>query len=148
MDTDDLTSIGRILRRYEDRLPAVFALVVVLMVIYGLYLYRLIAMNHEDSVTSFGVFIARILLVSFIGGAPFAVMAWLDPRWRSRHAAEIAIASWVMVFGVFAVVYGAKCPLVAIFLFIPLTFGALVGHNIGTLRHPPTLEEFDEDRAA
>jgi len=147
MDSDDLTSMERVLRRYEDRLPAVITLMAVLTVIYGVYLYRLIAINHEDSVTTASAFIAKIFLVAAIGGAPFAVMAWKDARWRSRHAAEIAIATWVMVFSVFAVVYGAKCPLVAIFLFIPFTFGALVGHNIGTLRHPPTLEEFDEDRA-
>jgi hypothetical protein len=49
------------------------------------------------------------------------------------------------VFGFFAALHGRQCPLIGILLFIPLTFGALAGHAIGTLRHPSAHDEDEEE---
>jgi hypothetical protein len=127
-----------ILEGHRERLLPLSLLVLSLLVIYGIYLGHLIGANatHDPDPIPLGTFLGKVLIVSAIGGAPFAVMAYADAGWHSRNAAQIAVGCWVAVFAFFAARHGAQCPLVAIFLFIPLTFGALAGHAIGALRHP------------
>src|SRR5262249_57551304 len=130
-------------QKHRERLLPLSLLVFSLLVIYGIYLSHLIGVNatHDPEPTTLGAFLGNVLLVSAIAGAPFAIMAYTDKRWRSRHAAEIAVGTWIAVFAFFVARHGGGCPLIAIFLFIPLTFGALAGHAIGTLRHPPVHDE-------
>ena len=139
----------RFLHKHRDRLFPLSLLVVSLVVIYGIYLSHLVGVNasHDPEPTMLRAFLGRVLLVSAIAGTPFAAMAYMDPRWRSRHAAEIAMGTWALVFGFFVARHGGGCPLIAIFLFIPLTFGALAGHAIGTMRHPPQVDEDDDESA-
>jgi hypothetical protein len=127
----------------QGRTLRVGTLVATLVIGYSAYLYWAVIVPSDGTPTTIGALLFKILLIALIAGIPFFVMAWIDPRWRSHHAATIAVAAWLIVFVLFSMKWGAACPKVAIFFFIPLTLGALVGHNIGMFNHPET---FDPDK--
>lgn len=129
----------------EGRTARVAMLVGSLVVVYSVYLYWAIVAPRADSITFSGL-LGRIALIALVGGIPFFVMVWFDPTWRSRHAATITLCTWFVVFMAFALKYDTQCPKIAVFLFIPLTLGALVGHNLGMFRHPETFDREELDK--
>ncbi|QJR15635.1 hypothetical protein [Usitatibacter palustris] len=128
----------------QGRTTRVAMLVGSLVVVYSGYLYWAIVMPPTGSITFSGL-LGRIVLIALVGGIPFFVMVWYDPTWRSRHAATITLCTWFTVFMIFAMIYNTQCPKIAAFLFIPLTLGALVGHNLGMFRHPETFDPQELD---
>jgi hypothetical protein len=120
--------------------------VALLAVLYGLYLRWVITPNPPEHVLTLGGILLRLALLVFMGSVPFFVMAWLDPSWRSKHAAAVAALTWLAVFGAFSITLGAACPAAAAFFFIPFSAGALLGHNVGMFRHPETFDREELDR--
>lgn len=143
-DGDAAESAARLYEAHRGRWPRVFLFVGVLAVMFSLYLYNVVGMTPGDrhTTTTLGRFLLNILLVIAIAAVPFAVMAWFNFGWHSRHAAWIAGITWVGVWTAFSIKWGANCPGAAAFLFIPISIGAVIGHNIGLFGHP---EQFTQD---
>ena len=129
-----------------ERLRRAMWLAGTMAIIDWIYLSRLFsggAAAEDAEPTSLGAFLFRILLIAAIAGVPFAVMKWKDRYWTSKMAANLAMGTWGVVFMAFGTLHYSTCPIAAVFFFIPLTLGALIGHNVGKVAHPDDLDEPD-----
>ena len=146
-DESPAESLQRIADIHRGRWLRVGIFVTILALMDLLYLRWAFAPNAPDHTITFGGIFLRIFVLAAIGSVPFFVMAWLDPVWRSKHAAWIAAGTWIVVFTLFSnSKWGATCPGAAMFFFVPFSIGALVGHNLGMFRHPETFDQEDLDR--
>jgi len=140
-------SLSDLAEVHRGRWLRVSIFVLLLAVMDLVYLRWAFSPNAPDAVLTFGGVFLRIFILAAIGSVPFFVMAWLDPVWRSKHAAWIAAGTWIVVFTLFSnSKWGATCPGAAMFFFVPFSIGALVGHNLGMFRHPETFDQEDLDR--
>ena len=149
-DSDGISrdDVRRAYETHQGRWLRVGVFLAVIAILYWLYLRWVFAPNPDgDNTITFGGIFLRIFVIALIGGLPFFVMAWLDPVWRSKHAAQVSLGTWLVVFTIFSNSrWGLTCPVAAVFFFIPLTLGALAGHNIGMFRHPETFDQEELDR--
>jgi hypothetical protein len=77
-----------------------------------------------------------ILKFVLCAGWPFALIAGIDPDWRSKDAARVAVASYAS-YCVFVLHVGG-CPLCimgVVAMFFPLIFSATVMNAIGSWSH-------------
>ena len=84
-----------------------------------------------------------ILLKHFVFTAwPFALVAGLDPTWRSKDAGNVFLAAYVVanVFW-FRKTGCGFCVFAAAFRVIPFVFCAMIAHGLGTWRHGSRLGE-------
>ena len=73
---------------------------------------------------------------------PFAIVAALDPAWRSQDAGNVFLAAYVAANVVWFHHTGCGfCIFAASFRTIPFVFGAMLAHKIGAWRHRSRLEE-------
>jgi hypothetical protein len=113
-----------------DRLFQYVGLFCVVVVIDSIYLNSIFNdSSHEVGTTGWSV--ARFFLLS---GLPYGVLACSDQPWGNKHAAQVCVVAWMVVYGGFSLIY-PSCPKAAIGLFIPLLFSAVLGHTVGTLYH-------------
>jgi len=146
-DESPAESLSRIADIHRGRWLRVGIFVLLLALMYFLYLRWVFSPKEPGAVITFGGVILRIVVLAAIGSVPFFVMAYLDPVWRSKHAASIAALTWIVVFTIFSnSKWGLTCPAAAIFFFVPFSLGALVGHNLGMFKHPETFDQDDLDR--
>jgi|GEM_PF-6817646 hypothetical protein len=73
---------------------------------------------------------------------PFAIVAAFDPTWRSKDAGNVFLAAYVGANVMWFHHTGCGfCILAASFRTIPLAFGALIAHRLGTWYHRSRLEK-------
>ena len=130
-----------------ERLRRAMWLAGAMAVIDWIYLSRLFSGSSaaEDAEPiSLSVFLFRIFLIAAVTGVPFAIMKWKDRYWTSKMAANLAMGTWGVVFMAFGTLHYSTCPIAAVLFFIPLTLGALLGHNVGKMAHPENLDDAED----
>ena len=124
---------------------AYLAMFVVLGTIYYCDLmrgYQQSACNTTERVVYFSD-LPLIFLKYFLYTAwPFAIVAALDPTWRSKDAGNVFLAAYIGANVVWFHHTGCGfCILAASCRILPLAFGALIAHKLGCWRHRSRLEE-------
>jgi hypothetical protein len=120
------------------------AMFVVLGVVYYCYLihgWKQNASNPDQIITLSDV--PGILLKYFVVTAwPFALVAGLDPTWRSKDAGNVLLAAYVAAYVFWYHQTGCGfCLLAASFRTTPFILSALIAHSLGAWRHRSRLEE-------
>jgi len=105
------------------------ALFVVLVGVYGVYLHGAVSGMAVQSEWQLDELMWPLVKYCLISGDPFALLASLDPGWKSEHAAPVALVAWVVVFQYISH-RTPTCPKTFAFLFVPLVFSALAAHTI------------------
>ena len=127
------------LARFEEAHPAFqtrtivqsAALFLVLVVVYGIYLHGVVAgMASGQTEYTLGELMWPLAKYCLISGAPFAVLALLDPAWGSENAAPVALVAWIVVFQYISQKSGGTCPKTFALFFVPLVVSALAAHTI------------------
>jgi hypothetical protein len=73
---------------------------------------------------------------------PFAIVAALDPTWRSRDAGNVFPAAYIGANALWFHHTGCGfCVFAASFRIIPFVFCALIAHSLGAWRHRSRVEE-------
>jgi len=73
---------------------------------------------------------------------PFAIVAALDPTWRSKDAGNVFLAAYIAANVVWFHHTGCGfCIFAASFRTIPFVTGAIIAHKLGAWRHRSRLEE-------
>ena len=104
----------------------------VLLVIYTIYLQAFLeAVLHAPPPETPSQIMWPLAKFCLMSGAPFAVMGFANPDWKSANATPVALAAWVVVFWFVSRKYGTACPLTFALNFVPLMVSARVAHKIG-----------------
>jgi hypothetical protein len=106
------------------------ALFAVLVVVYGVYLRGAVASMAVQSEYTLDELMWPLLKYGLISGAPFALLALVDPGWESEHAAPVALGAWGVAFQYVSRQSGGTCPKTFALLFIPLVLSALAAHTV------------------
>jgi hypothetical protein len=132
-------SITQRFTRFDEAYPALHArtlvqsaaLFLVLVLVYGIYLHGVVtSMASGQTEYTIDELLWPLAKYCLISGAPFALLASLDPAWGSENAAPVALIAWVVAFERTSRQYGGACPKMFALFFIPLVFSALAAHTI------------------
>jgi hypothetical protein len=108
-------------------------LFVVLCLIYSSYLRDLLDSRDAAPVPlTFGM-ILKFLLCT---GWPFAVIAYIDDRWRALDCARAMSAAFVVCIVIWFYKYGVTCSRAPPIFFTLFFVSAALSHRIGTWHHP------------
>jgi uncharacterized membrane protein YidH (DUF202 family) len=114
------------------------ALLVASLIIYAIFRSMWTTTETLDHVKEIhGSVLASFFVILSLSALAFGAAAWLQPHWRSRDAARVAVQVWLFASIVYYAIFG--CPRVFLLIvipFFPFCMGALVGHNIGRFHHP------------
>ena len=106
-------------------------LFLVILIVYGIYLHGVVTgMASGKTEYTLDELMWPLAKYCLISGAPFAVLASLDPAWESENAAPVALIAWVVVFEYTSRQSGGTCPKVFALFFVPLVFSALAAYTI------------------
>lgn len=117
-------------------------LFITLAIIYSCYLKP---SSAGAACTEVAVNLALVLdMAKFIclTGWPFALIAYLDPTWRNKDAANVFLVAYIATNAFW--IHKSGCPVCTLslpFKLFPYVLSALIGHRIGSWRQPARVEE-------